>query len=111
MSVPTATADLLAASCAPTKQGVSITVAQDLLALVPGWAIVDGKLERNFSFKDYHHTMAFVNALAWISHTQDHHPELVVTYKNCVVRYDTHSVQGLSLNDFICAAKASALVP
>jgi len=111
MSMPASTAELLAASCAHTTQGVSLTVAQTLLPLVPGWAIANGKLERNFGFKDYHQTMAFVNALAWISHTQDHHPELVVSYKNCVVRYDTHSVQGLSLNDFICAAKASALVP
>jgi 4a-hydroxytetrahydrobiopterin dehydratase len=53
--------------------------------------------------------MAFVNALAFVSHAEDHHPEMTVTYKNCIVRYDTHSAHGLSDNDFICAAKASAL--
>ena len=84
-----------------------------MLPLVPGWAVQDGKLQRAFSFKDHYETLAFVNALAWVSHAEDHHPELTVTYNRCVVRYDTHSVNegkgGLSGNDFICAAKVDAL--
>jgi len=51
-----------------------------------------------------------VNALAWIAHTEDHHPDLAVSYDRCVVRFNTHSVGGISINDFICAAKADALV-
>jgi 4a-hydroxytetrahydrobiopterin dehydratase len=51
-----------------------------------------------------------VNALAWICNTEDHHPELAVSYSRCVVRFNTHSVGGISVNDFICAAKADALI-
>lgn len=84
-----------------------------MLALLPDWTVQDGKLMRAFSFKDHYETLAFVNALAWISHVEDHHPELTVTYNRCTVRYDTHSVNdgrgGLSDNDFICAAKVDAL--
>jgi len=54
--------------------------------------------------------MAFVNALAFMAHREDHHPDLGVHYDRCVVRYSTHDVGGLSENDFICAAKADALI-
>jgi 4a-hydroxytetrahydrobiopterin dehydratase len=81
-----------------------------LLPQVEGWAVVDGKLQRSFSLRDYHETIAFVNALAWMTHQQDHHPDLAVSYKQCVASYQTHSVGGaLSLNDFICAARANAI--
>jgi 4a-hydroxytetrahydrobiopterin dehydratase len=107
------TSDLLSAHCSNQTEALTPAAAQQLLPLVPGWAIDDGKLCRDFGFANYYQTLAFVNALAFITHEQDHHPELTVTYKNCVVRYDTHSVNdgngGLSQNDFICAAKASAL--
>jgi 4a-hydroxytetrahydrobiopterin dehydratase len=82
----------------------------DHLAQVSGWHLNDGAIEKTFNFKNYHETMAFVNALAWVSHTEDHHPDLLVSYNRCVVRYNTHSVGGISVNDFICAAKADALV-
>ncbi|MCR5881432.1 4a-hydroxytetrahydrobiopterin dehydratase [Rhizobacter sp. J219] len=82
----------------------------DHLAQVSGWHLNGGAIEKTFSFKNYHETIAFVNALAWISHTEDHHPDLEVSYNRCVVRYNTHSVGGISVNDFICAAKADALV-
>ncbi len=65
---------------------------------------------REFRFKNYYQTIAFVNALAWIAHRQDHHPDLEVGYNRCVVHYSTHSVGGLSENDFICAARIDALV-
>jgi 4a-hydroxytetrahydrobiopterin dehydratase len=80
------------------------------LAQVSGWHLNDGAIEKTFSFKNYHETIAFVNALAWIAHAEDHHPELAVSYDRCVARFNTHSVGGISLNDFICAAKADALV-
>ena len=75
----------------------------------------DGDLEhgaairKSFKFKDYYRTMAFVNALAYVAHAQDHHPDLGVYYDHVVVRYSTHDVGGLSDNDFICAAKAEQL--
>jgi 4a-hydroxytetrahydrobiopterin dehydratase len=78
---------------------------------VPGWAVVEdgAAITRTFRFPDYYRTMAFVNALAYVAHAQDHHPDLGVHYDRCVVRYSTHDVGGLSDNDFICAAKADAL--
>jgi 4a-hydroxytetrahydrobiopterin dehydratase len=96
--------------CAHATDPLDEGEAARLLSLLDGWAIDAGRLTRAYGFKDYYQTMAFVNAIAYIAHCEDHHPELVVGYKNCVVRFDTHSVKGLSLNDFICAAKADALV-
>ena len=77
---------------------------------VNGWHLANGAIEKTFSFKDFHETMAFMNAAAWICHTEDHHPELAVSHSRCVVRFSTHTVDGISINDFICAAKADALV-
>lgn len=80
------------------------------LARVPGWALVDGAIEKTFRFENYHQTIAFVNALAWVAHREDHHPDLLVTYNRCTVRYNTHAVGGISINDFICAARIDALL-
>ena len=80
------------------------------LASVPGWALADGAIERTFTFPDFHQTIAFVNALAWVAQREDHHPELQVGYSRCTVRFNTHSVGGISVNDFICAAKLNALI-
>src|ERR1700741_2590063 len=102
-------AHLRSLHCTHAKEGVSVHEASRLCHLLEGWNIENGKLVKPFGFANYYETMAFVNALAFISHKEDHHPELVVGYKTCEVRYDTHSVGGLSLNDFICAAKADAL--
>ena len=77
---------------------------------VNGWDLNNGAIEKTFNFKNYYETIAFVNALAWVCHTEDHHPDLAVSYNRCVVRFNTHSVGGISINDFICAAKVNALV-
>jgi len=81
------------------------------LAQAPGWAFVDGAIQKRYDFSDYHRTMAFVNAVAWVAHVEDHHPDLAVSYNHCTVRFNTHSVGGISVNDFICAAKVDALLP
>ena len=80
------------------------------LAQLSGWRFATGAIEKTFSFKNYHETIAFVNALAWVCHVEDHHPELSVSYSRCVVRFSTHSIGGVSINDFICSAKTDALV-
>ena len=67
-------------------------------------------LKRSVRFKNYYQTMAFVNAVAWIAHQEDHHPELKVSYNRCVIHYSTHSTGGISENDFICAAKIDAFL-
>ena len=84
----------------------------ELMPQLPGWELAeDGRaLLRTFAFKNYHHTLAFVNALAWVAHREDHHPDLGVHYDRCLVRWSTHDVGGLSENDFICAARTSALL-
>lgn len=99
--------------CAPRQQALPDTEVASLLALLPDWRLHDGLLTRTFQFKNYYQTLAFVNALAYMTHIQDHHPELIITYKSCTARYTTHSVNqgagGLSDNDFICAARADAI--
>jgi 4a-hydroxytetrahydrobiopterin dehydratase len=68
-----------------------------------------GRISRELRFADYYQTMAFVNAVAWIAHQQDHHPDMEVHFNRCVVHFSTHAVGGLSRNDFICAARIDAL--
>ncbi|MFC0252768.1 4a-hydroxytetrahydrobiopterin dehydratase [Massilia consociata] len=81
-----------------------------LLAQVPGWQAIDGTIAREYGFRDYRETIAFVNAVAAMAESENHHPELTVGYRRCLVAYTTHSAGGaLSENDFICAAKADAL--
>lgn len=84
---------------------------RQLMPEIPGWELAEGghALTRTFTFKNYYRTMAFVNALAYMAHREDHHPDLGVHYDRCAVRYSTHDVAGLSENDFICAARADAL--
>lgn len=99
--------------CRHTETALSDTQIQEHLAAVEDWKLQDGKIIRTFAFKNYYETLAFVNAIAWIVHAEDHHPELVVTYNRCVVKFNTHSVNGgrggISENDFICAAKIDTI--
>ena len=66
-------------------------------------------IRREFCFNDYHATIEFVNKVADIIHQQDHHPEMHVSYNRCMIEFTTHSIQNLSINDFICAAKINRL--
>ncbi|MGH7144860.1 MAG: 4a-hydroxytetrahydrobiopterin dehydratase [Planctomycetota bacterium] len=98
--------------CAPCEGGtppMSAKAVKDGLKQLPGWKLLHGAIAKTYSFKDYHQTMAFVNATAWISHRENHHPDLGVYYNKCQVSYHTHAIGGLSQNDFICAAKIEAL--
>ena len=81
----------------------------ELLSHLDGWCVEGIELVKTFRVDDYYRTMAFVNALAFIAHQQDHHPDLSVHYNRTVVRFSTHDAGGLTLNDFICAAKIEAL--
>ena len=81
-----------------------------LLAQVPDWRVDGSRILRSFEFRDYHATIAFVNALAGMIHLEDHHPELTVRYRHCIVAWTTHSAgNAISMNDLICAAKADAI--
>lgn len=68
------------------------------------------RLRRELSFRNYYETTAFVNALAWIAHQQNHHPDISFSYRHCVVTWTTHAADGLTLNDFICAAQTDELL-
>ena len=105
--------DLARKKCKPCEGGVAPLTPEQvkpMLKGLQGWQVEDGKLTKSFSFANYYETMAFVNALAWISHREDHHPDLSVHYNKCRVEYWTHAIGGLSENDFICAAKCDALL-
>lgn len=100
--------DLANKQCKPCEGGVpplSMEEANNLMQQLEGWSLANNKISKTFEFKNYYQTMAFVNAVAWISHREDHHPDMVVGYNKCHVEYMTHAINGLSENDFICAAK------
>lgn len=109
-------ADLAARHCKPCKQGEP-TLSADLVQTLMGslhadWSVdADGKsITRSCRFGNYYETIAFVNALAWVVHREDHHPDLEVGYNRCVIHFCTHSIGGLSDNDFICAVRIDALL-
>lgn len=105
---------LLTQHCRPVSGSpLAAAAITTQLGFTPGWTHANGPvdtIERTFSLPDFHGTMAFVNALAYIAHREDHHPDLLLSYNRCTVRYSTHSVGGLSINDFICAAHINALL-
>lgn len=82
------------------------------LAGLPGWKVsADGKaIVKDFRFPDFHHTLGFINAVGFMANQEDHHPDLEAGYGHCQVLWSTHDVGGLSLNDFICAARVEALL-
>lgn len=101
--------------CLPCEGGVAALryeQAVQLMGQVPDWELrPDGReLIRRFKFKNFYETMAFVNAIAWMAHQENHHPDLELGYNYCMVRYSTHAIGGLSDNDFICAAKVDQLM-
>ena len=75
-----------------------------------GWRLIDGALEKTYVFKNYFETIGFVNALAFIANAENHHPDLVVSFSKCNVRFNTHDVDGISVSDFFCASKVDALL-
>ncbi len=99
-------------ACTRDTPKLSPSEVQGALAEVSGFELSrDGaKILRRFEFEEYGQTMAFVNAVAFIAQREDHHPDLEVSYGSCTVTYSTHAVNGLSENDFICAAKVNALL-
>lgn len=101
--------------CTPCEGGtapIDRRAAENLLSQAKGWNLNGPAtdISRTYNFKNFYETMAFVNALAWVAHREDHHPDLEVGYKRCRVRYSTHAIGGLSMNDFICAAKINDLI-
>jgi 4a-hydroxytetrahydrobiopterin dehydratase len=102
--------NFLEQKCAKRAAAMSEAEVHSHLAQTSGWRESEGAIEKTFAFKEWLETVSFVDALAWICHVEDHHPELRLSFNRCVVRFSTHSAGGISRNDFICAAKADALV-
>ena len=97
----------------PLRQVLSATQVIAGLSKLDGWKLhgdgADVAIEKTFPFKNFLRTMSFVNAVAFIAEQQDHHPEIVVNYGSCSVRFNTHDVQGITQTDFACAALVNAL--
>ena len=109
------TTDFAHRKCQPCEGGVApLDVAQArefLNSLHPGWSLAaDGKsIVRSFDFPAFSRTIAFTNAVAWVATVEGHHPEMTISYSRCVVVYRTTAIDGLSDNDFICAAKVDRI--
>ncbi|MBB70895.1 MAG: 4a-hydroxytetrahydrobiopterin dehydratase [Legionellales bacterium] len=100
--------------CLPCEGGVpalDMDAATRMLEQVEEWDLKESGKEivRSFHFKNYYETMAFVNAIAWMAHNENHHPDIELSYNHALVRYSTHAIGGLSENDFICAAKVDKI--
>jgi 4a-hydroxytetrahydrobiopterin dehydratase len=102
--------------CVPCEGGATPMDRSQAAAMMgqigPEWTLNEAatQLSRAFKFEDFYETMAFVNAVAWIANHEDHHPDMEVGWGRCVVRFMTHAIDGLSENDFICAAKIDAML-
>jgi 4a-hydroxytetrahydrobiopterin dehydratase len=103
-------ASLAALDCRVGRPVLQSSELTQRLKSLPGWEHTGNQLAKTFRFANYYETMAFVNAVAYIAHRQDHHPDLTVSYNRLVVSYSTHDAGGVTLNDCICAAKVEALV-
>ncbi len=104
--------DLNNKQCKPCEGGVpplTNVEARELLKQLDDWELTDKHIGKTFEFNNYYQVIAFVNAVAWMTHREDHHPDMTVGYNKCHVEYSTHAIGGLSENDFICAAKVDAL--
>ncbi len=102
--------------CVPAKT-LKAPMAADAIATALGdiheaWQLSsDGTwISRRYRFRNYYETVSFVNAVAWIAHTEDHHPDIEFGYRTCTIRYTTHAVDGITENDVTCAAKIDALI-
>jgi 4a-hydroxytetrahydrobiopterin dehydratase len=110
------TSDLKSKHCVSCEGIGSALNSAQIQQLMPqlggGWEVdSDNKrIKRSYAFKNFYETMAFVNALAWIANQENHHPDLEVGYNYCRVSFTTHALDGLSHNDFICAAKTDSLL-
>jgi 4a-hydroxytetrahydrobiopterin dehydratase len=109
------TDDLAGRRCKPCEGGIPPLTGEQseqlLRALHADWLISDDgrSIVRRFKFPAYDQTLGFANAAAGIAISEDHHPVLTVAYDSCEVSYTTHAINGLSDNDFICAAKIDRL--
>ncbi len=92
------------------RQAATSAELGDFLATHPGWILKNGALEKVYHFGNYFETMAYANAVAWVAHRQDHHPDMTLSYNSLVLRWNTHDAGGVSNTDFACAQACDALL-
>lgn len=100
-------------SCEGIGQALNSEQIKPLMPqLAEGWTVSPDhkQIKKSLAFKNFYETMAFVNAVAWIANQENHHPDLEIGYNYCHITLMTHALKGLSLNDFICAAKFDKLL-
>ncbi|HWX66470.1 MAG TPA: 4a-hydroxytetrahydrobiopterin dehydratase [Rhodanobacter sp.] len=107
--------DLATRHCQPRKgkeHALDTTQVAELLQALSGWQLhSDGTaIVKDFKFADFHQTLGFINAVGFMANQEDHHPDIEAGYGHCQLLWSTHDVGGLSLNDFICAARVDALL-
>jgi len=100
---------LAAMRCRPGAPRLGLDEINEHLATLAGWSCTDNRMAKTFRFANFCETMAFVNAVAYVAHREDHHPDLAVGYDRCGVAYTTHDAGGVTVNDCICAAKVEGL--
>lgn len=88
------------------KEAALVAIMPDL----PRWKAKDKAISRTWELADYYEVMALVNAIAWISHHEDHHPDMHVGFNTVKVTYSTHTAGGVTEKDVICAAKVGELI-
>lgn len=83
----------------------------ELLVQLAEWKLNDAAdaISKDFHFEDFHHTLGFINAVGFMANQADHHPDIEAGYGHCLLRWSTHDCHGLSMNDFICAARVERL--
>ncbi|HVF63611.1 MAG TPA: 4a-hydroxytetrahydrobiopterin dehydratase [Casimicrobiaceae bacterium] len=109
MGDTTTLAGLADGSCVRAAPRLADAEIGEALGVLPGWSIVADRIAKTFRFAGYHETIAFVNAVAWIAHRADHHPDLSVHYNRCIVSWSTHDAGGITRNDLVCAARVERL--
>jgi len=99
-------------NCVPLKSGqppLPRAEARNLEQEVPEWTLHAESLEREFEFGDFNQSMAFVDQVAKLAQSQNHHPDIAIAYSKVRLTLTTHKIKGLSINDFILAAKIDRL--
>ncbi|VAW92944.1 Pterin-4-alpha-carbinolamine dehydratase [hydrothermal vent metagenome] len=104
--------DLINSQCSSTPELLNESDIQLYLTKINSWDYDFDKkiISHEFKFKNYYQTIAFVNAVTWIVHQENHHPDITFSYNKCFISFSTHSVHGISKNDFICAVKINNLI-
>jgi 4a-hydroxytetrahydrobiopterin dehydratase len=107
--------ELAALPCQPRRGAehrIDRARADALLRALPGWSLAEegAAIAKDFRFADFHRTLGFINAVGFMANQADHHPDLEAGYGHCRVRWSTHDCDGLSMNDFICAARCERLL-